>query len=234
MNDRIVVAVDGPAGSGKSTVSRTVARQAGLKYIDSGALYRSITWLVLESSVDPAEAGDDTVIGLMNGALIEQSFLPDGKCRTFVNGRDVTDLIRNERIAGNIGRISDRVAVRERVNELLRAWASRESVIMDGRDIGTVVFPHADVKFYLDASVDVRSVRRVKEYLDGGKNVDEFAIKKQIMLRDSEDMNRPYGALARAEDAIFIDTSDMDIEDVVDVMIAAIREKSTGNIQRHI
>jgi CMP/dCMP kinase len=218
---KIVVAVDGPAGSGKSSVSRQVAAGLGLKYIDSGAIYRSITWYVLER--DGAVDGRFAFSGDIAGMKITQKFMPDGSSMSYVNGTDVTLLIRDEVIARNIGVISDNIDVRNFVNGLLRAWAGEVSIIMDGRDIGSVVFPNADLKIYLDASVDVRASRRIKEYRELGKNVDENLIKKQIIQRDNEDTRRPYGALTRARDAVYIDTSNMTMNQVVERIIELVR-----------
>ena len=152
---KIVVAVDGPAGSGKSSVSKIVAQRAGLKYIDSGALYRSITWYMLEKfkSLENVDFGAIA----SREMKIEQSFGSDGRSFTSVNGVDVSLLIRDEQIAANIGKISDNRGVREFVNSLLRSWAQTDPIIMDGRDIGTVVFPDAELKIYCDASVGVRA-----------------------------------------------------------------------------
>lgn len=214
MMKKIVVAVDGPAGSGKSSVSRQAAVGLGLKYVDSGALYRSITWYVLGR--DGAVDGNFVFTPDIASIAIRQDFLPDGTSLNFVNGTDVTTLIRDEVIARNIGIISDNREVRDLVNAMLRDWARRDSIIMDGRDIGSVVFPDADLKIYLDASVEVRAGRRVKEYRDLGKKVDENLIKKQIIQRDEQDSRRPYGALVRASDAVYIDTSNMPMAHVVD------------------
>jgi CMP/dCMP kinase len=211
---RIVVAVDGPAGSGKSSVSRQAAVGLGLKYIDSGALYRSITWYVLER--DGSVNNDFTFSPDIAGMKIRQEFLPDGTSLTYVNGTDVTRLIRDEVIARNIGIISDNRDVRNIVNAMLREWTRQDSIIMDGRDIGSVVFPDADLKIYLDASVDVRAERRIKEYRELGKKVDENLIKKQIIQRDEQDSRRPFGALVRARDAVYIDTSNMRMDQVID------------------
>lgn len=211
---KIIVAVDGPAGSGKSSVSRQAAVDLGLKYIDSGAIYRSITWYVLER--DGAVGDDFTFTPDIAAMNIRQEFLADGTSRTYVNGTDVTVLIRDEVIARNIGIISDNRDVRNHVNDMLRQWSREDSIIMDGRDIGTVVFPDADLKIYLDASVDVRAGRRMKEYRELGKNVDENLIKKQIIQRDEQDSRRPFGALVRAQDAVYIDTSIMSMGQVVD------------------
>ncbi len=211
--NRLIIAVDGPAGSGKSSISKIIANRLGLKYIDSGAVYRSITWYLLK------EYGSiDNKLDITNDLqliFLAQTFNLDGSCSTYINGQDVSEEIRDEIIAKNIGIVSDNTGVRDFVNTILRKWASENSVIMDGRDIGTVVFPNADIKFYLDASVDVRAYRRAKEYHEKGKNLDIKDIKKQIALRDEQDMSRPFGKLVRADDSIYIDTSDMSIEEVI-------------------
>ncbi|MBN2158628.1 MAG: (d)CMP kinase [Spirochaetes bacterium] len=211
---KIVVAVDGPAGSGKSSVSRRVAVDLGLTYIDSGAIYRSITWHVLQR--DGSVTQDFSFTDDIGRLDITQRFTPDGVSLTSVDGTDVTVLIRDELIARNIGIISDNRDVRNFVNGLLRKWAGVKSLIMDGRDIGSVVFPDADLKIYLDASPAVRTERRVKEYKELGKNVDENLIKKQIIQRDEQDKRRPFGALVRADDAVYIDTSHMNMEQVIE------------------
>lgn len=221
---RITVAVDGPAGSGKSSVSREVAGRLGLKYVDSGAIYRSITLFLLRKygalSRDRAYAAD------LEGLRVEQRFNPGGNCTTFINGEDVSGEIRSELIAKNIGVISDEPGIRSFVNERLREWGGSESIIMDGRDIGTVVFPDAEIKIYLDASVEVRADRRHREYLEAGKTVDLNAIRNQIIQRDKEDTSRPVGALRKAADAIIVDTSHMTRPEVVEKLVALIGERS--------
>lgn len=220
---KIIVAVDGPAGSGKSSVSKEVAVRAGLKYVDSGALYRSVTWYMLEKF---GSVRADTDYGALASSemKIEQHFHPDARSTTVVNGKDVSALIRDERIAKNIGIISDNVGVREFVNGLLRSWSKEESIIMDGRDIGTVVFPDASIKIYCDASVDVRAERRFREYCEAGKKVDVNEIKKQIILRDEQDRTRKYGALKIAADAIVLDTSAMPKDQVIEAFLKIIRD----------
>jgi cytidylate kinase len=220
---RIVVAVDGPAGSGKSTVCKKTAIRMNLKYIDSGAIYRSITWYFLNKygniSIGMDFEGDFSSIN------INQEFSPDGSSKTFVNGSEVTNLIRAENIVKNIGIISDNIKIRNFVNSLLRKWAEKDSIIMDGRDIGSVVFPAADLKIYLDASVDIRAARRVGEYREMGKNLDEMSIKNQIMLRDSQDMSRPFGALVKCADAEYLETSHMTADEVIEKMCGLISKK---------
>ncbi len=221
MRRRITVAVDGPAGSGKSSVSKEVASALGLKYIDSGALYRSLTWYFL-SLYGKVEKETDFSRDLP-GIVITQEFR-DGGCSTFVNGDDVSGKIRNENIAKNIGIISDNIDIRNFVNRTLRNWAEDESIIMDGRDIGTVVFPHAEMKIYLDADVEARAMRRIKEYREMGKNLDENEVKKQIILRDKEDMSRVFGKLQQAKDVIYIDTSHMSKESVIEKLNSLISD----------
>lgn len=226
MRDKIVVAVDGPAGSGKSSVSRILAINLELKYIDSGAIYRSITWYILQIYGNIPESSQ--FIMDLDNITVTQEFI-SGVSKTYANSRDVSQLIRDELITKNIGIISDNKEVRNFVNMLLRKWAEDESIIMDGRDIGTVVFPDADLKIFLDASVEVRAERRIKEYREMGKNLDENDVKKQIIQRDKEDQIRPYGALIQAEDAIYIDTSDMSKNEVIEKIETIYKEYINNN-----
>lgn len=221
-NQRIIVAVDGPAGSGKSSVSKEVAKCLGLKYIDSGAIYRSITWFLLQKHGSPLKRVKYS--GELSSISISQEFTADGTSLTSVNGEDVSLKIRDESIARNIGVVSDDPEIRGYVNSILREWSGNESIIMDGRDIGTVVFPVANIKIYLDASVDVRAQRRFQEYNELGKTVDFEAIKNQIVLRDKEDNARPFGALQRAKDAIYLDTSGMSRKEVIKKIIEIIHD----------
>lgn len=220
---RILIAVDGPAGSGKSTVAKSAAMKMGLKYIDSGAIYRAVTLHLLRKFNEiPSAVDAGALLGEMN---LSQSFFSDGSSKTYINGADVSEDIRSEIIVKNIGRVSDNPEIRNGVNELLRSWSLTESIIMDGRDIGTVVFPNADLKFYLDASADVRARRRCGEYEEKGVSADFEKIKEQIIIRDNQDMNRPVGALKIADDALFIDTSDMTREEVTAQLIETIQRK---------
>lgn len=223
MIKHIVVAIDGPAGSGKSSVSKSVAIKQGLKYIDSGALYRAVTWYMLEKCEKIEENIDYSKY--LTGISLSQEFHADGTASTYVNKEDVSEKIRNERIAKNIGIISDNKGIRNYINEILRSWSKEESILMDGRDIGTIVFPDADLKIYLDASVDERADRRYKEYQEKGKNVDLNDIKNQIILRDNQDKSREFGALKQAKDAIYIETSSMTKDEVIDKFVEIIDSK---------
>ena len=210
---RIIVAVDGPAGSGKSSISKEVAKHLGLKYIDSGAVYRSITWYLLQKY--NRKLAPDDCLNELSDVKISQIFNADGSCSSFIDGQNISEEIRDVRIADNIGVVSDNIQIRNYVNLLLREWSLENSIIMDGRDIGTVVFPNADMKIYLDASVDVRAHRRATEYQEKGKYVDIKDIRKQIALRDEQDKSRPFGCLIRAEDAVYIDTTNMTKNEVI-------------------
>lgn len=207
-----VIAVDGPAGSGKSTVCRKVAASRGISYVDSGALYRAVTLYVLER-YGSVEAADFSA--LKDDITLEQKFNPDFTTTTYINKRDVSKEIRSEDVVSHINGVSSRKEVRGLVTSQLRLWSSSKSIIMDGRDIGSVVFPQADIKIYLDASADVRAQRRYDEYTEAGKNVDLKSIKNQIIHRDNQDKLREHGALVECEDAVRIDTSDMNIDEVV-------------------
>jgi cytidylate kinase len=223
-NKRIVIAVDGPAGSGKSSVCRQVALQLGVKYIDSGAVYRAITWYFLNKYGDQPSVNDP--VKELDGVFIKQVFETSGNVKTILNDRDISRVIREESVAEKISIFSDNQEIRGYVNSLLRKWAGENSIIMDGRDIGTVVFPDADLKIYLDASVDVRTARRIKEYSELGKKVDENSIRNQIIQRDFKDKNREIGPLKKATDAIYLDTSDMTFNDVVNKLKNSIKSVS--------
>ncbi|MFC1668911.1 (d)CMP kinase [Spirochaetota bacterium] len=222
MKKKIIIAIDGPAGSGKSSVAKEVAVKCALKYIDSGAIYRSITWYVL--SLYKEITPELEYMGDLENVKIIQEFMPDSTTRTFLNDRDISELIRNEIINKNIGVISDHIGTRNYVNALLRKWSENESIIMDGRDIGSVVFPDADLKIFLDASVEVRSARRTKEYGEMGKKVDENGIKKQIIQRDKQDRSRSYGTLVQTDDAEYIDTSNMTKDEVIGKIESLVNE----------
>jgi len=213
-NRKIIIAVDGPAGSGKSSVCKKTAIEAGIKYIDSGAIYRAITWYFMNKYGENLLV-KNPVVELLD-VNIEQLFEADGNVKTLLNKKDISIEIREENVAENISFFSNNKDIRDYVSSLLRKWAGENSIIMDGRDIGTVVFPDADLKIFFDASVDVRTERRVKEYNDLGKNVDENSIRNQIIQRDFKDENREFGPLKKALDTIYLDTSNMTFNDVID------------------
>ncbi|MCL1864843.1 MAG: (d)CMP kinase [Spirochaetes bacterium] len=219
--NKYIVAVDGPAGSGKSSVCRRVAIEMGAKYIDSGAIYRAITWYFMDKHGD--DLLTENIIDQLNNVNIEQIFEKNGDIKTLLNNKDVSKAIREEKIAEKISFFSDNMEIRDYVTSLLRKWSKENFIIMDGRDIGTVVFPNADLKVYLDASVDVRTERRVKEYAELGKKVDENSIRNQIIKRDFNDENREFGPLKKSNDSVYLDTSNMSFNDVIEKIIELIK-----------
>jgi cytidylate kinase len=218
---KYIVAVDGPAGSGKSSVCRRVALEIGAKYIDSGAIYRAITLYFTDKYGDDLSTVDTP--NQLHNINIEQIFEKNGDVKTLLNNNDVSKAIREEKIAEKISLFSDNRAIRDYVTSLLRKWSLENFIVMDGRDIGTVVFPNADLKIYLDASVDVRTKRRVKEYSELGKNVDENLLRNQIIKRDFKDENREFGPLKKSDDSVYLDTSNMSFNEVIEKIIELIK-----------
>ncbi len=203
-----VIAVDGPAGAGKSTVSKIVAARLGCTYIDTGAMYRAVGLKLSRTGADLAEIVDGIEIEL------------DDKARVFLDGVDVTAEIRTQEIGRLASDVSKFDFVRKKLTELQRKMAERGSVIMDGRDIGTEVLPNADVKIFLTASLDERARRRFDELKAKGQAVDFDAIKAEIAARDKQDSEREIAPLKQADDAALIDSTNLTIEEVVAQILA--------------
>ena len=221
MKTKITVAVDGPAGSGKSTIAKIVADRLGLLYIDSGAMYRAVTYYCIKKGCNldnPQElisASGETDIRLTK---------IDNTLKVYVNGEEITEQIRIREVTNNVFKIAREPLIRERLVEQQQKYAEIDSVIMDGRDIGTVVFPNAEVKIYLDASVDERTSRRYKELSAKGETVDFEKLRAEVIARDNSDKNRAVGPLKIADDAIVIDTTGLNIEQVSDKIIQIINK----------
>ncbi len=213
------IAIDGPAGAGKSTIAKLIARKLNLLYIDTGAMYRAITYAVLNSNISPDDR--EKVIELLKELKIEYKKSEDG-IDIYINNVKVNDKLRNKIIDKNVSIISAIPEVRELLVAHQREISKNYDVILDGRDIGTVVFPDADYKFYLDASVDVRAERRLKD-AKNKENLSIEEIKADIIKRDRIDSTRKVSPLKRASDAIYIDTSNMSIEEVVNKVISYIK-----------
>ena len=203
-----VIAVDGPAGAGKSTVSKIVAARLGCTYIDTGAMYRAVGLKLSRTGADLAEIVDGIEIEL------------DDKARVFLDGVDVTAEIRTQEIGRLASDVSKFDFVRKKLTELQRKMAERGSVIMDGRDIGTEVLPNADVKIFLTASLDERARRRFDELKAKGQAVDFDAIKAEIAARDKQDSEREIAPLKQADDAALIDSTNLTVEEVVAQILA--------------
>jgi len=216
---RIVVAIDGPAAAGKSTVAKIIAKRLGYTYIDTGAMYRAYTWYCMEKGVDCED--HDACIVFVNEITIELK--ADGT--VLCNGTDVTRAIREPRVSANVSYIASYKEVRLFLVEQQRKMAASTSVIMDGRDIGTYVLPDADVKIYQIASVETRAVRRYEENISKGIECTLEEIELDVRKRDYIDSHRDFAPLKCAPDAITLDTSYMSIEEVVDAIIDIINKK---------
>ncbi len=216
------VAIDGPAGAGKSTIAKRVAGQLGFVYVDTGAMYRAMALYLLKNNVDK----DDTEeIGTKCQEPDISIRYENGEQMVMLNGENVNGFIRTEEV-GNMASVSSTNPVlRERLVELQKKLAAETDVIMDGRDIGTCVLPNADVKVYLTASSKVRAMRRFKELEEKGQACDLEKIEADIIERDHRDMTREHSPLKQAEDAILVDSSDMTIDEVVDKICQLVREK---------
>lgn len=216
-NKRFVIAIDGPAGSGKSTVSKRIARKLDLLYIDTGAMYRALTLKAMRQGLDLEDSS--ALVKLAHSARIDLKE-DGGRLRVFLDGEDVSELIRTPELTKNVKYIACVPEVRGEMVRLQRAIGERAGAVLEGRDIGTVVFPDADYKFYLDADVEERARRRHKELVDSNQKVDLEEIKKDVVVRDESDMKREVGALKKAEDAILIDTTNLSIDEVVEKLLS--------------
>ncbi len=212
----INIAIDGPAGAGKSTIAKLVAKKKDYIYVDTGAMYRAIALYILRNSVD---ASDDMAVKAACDNINIDIKYQDGAQQVYLNGENVSVDIRKEEVGNMASKAAAKSVVREKLLQLQRDLAKSNNVIMDGRDIGTFVLPNADVKIYLTASVEARAKRRYDQLVDKGEAPDIDKIKADIEQRDYQDMNRDIAPLKQAEDAIYLDTSDMNINQVVDFIV---------------
>ena len=220
--EKINVAIDGPAGSGKSTVAKALAHDYKILYLDTGAMYRACALKALEAKIDLTN--ENQVEEVFRALSLEVKY-EDGKQKTILDGRDVSEEIRAPEVSMASSTVSKHPFVRLKMAEKQREIASDMSCVLDGRDIGTFVLPTADFKFFLTASPDVRARRRQKELEAKGYQVDFEQLKAEIIARDNQDMNREMAPLKQAEDAILIDTSSMTIEEVLQTIKTRIQEK---------
>lgn len=216
------IAVDGPAGAGKSTIARAVAKRMNLICVDTGAMYRALGVYMLRNGVNIQD--NEAVVAACPGADITIRY-EDGVQVVYLNGENVNPYLRTEEVGNACARISALPQVRERVVALQKELAANNDCIMDGRDIGTCVLPDADVKIYLTASSEVRAKRRFDELTARGENCDIVKIQTDIEERDYRDMHREISPLKQAEDAVLVDSSDLTIEQVIDTIIAISEEK---------
>ena len=222
---RPVVAIDGPAGAGKSTVARALARRLGYRFLDTGGMYRAVAWSVRHAGLPPVDGP------ALRRHLAALSITVEGE-RIRIDGRDVTDELRTPELTELTSRLTTLAAVRDAVTPLQRALAARGGIILEGRDTGTVVCPDAEVKFYLDASLETRVQRRWEDLARSGVRQDRARVRTQVEARDRQDTERALAPLRRAPEAIVVDTSALTVDQVVDIMADAVvgrRECSTSS-----
>lgn len=210
------IAIDGPAGAGKSTIAKKVAREKGFIYVDTGAMYRAMAYYLLSVDVNPENPDD--IAEKCTGADITIRY-QNGEQQVILNGENVNPFIRTEEVGNMASATSPNPKVRERLTDLQKKLAAENDVVMDGRDIGTCVLPQADVKVFLTASAKVRAKRRYDELTVRGEKCDIAQIEADIIKRDEQDMNREIAPLMPADDAVFIDASYMTIDEVVQTIL---------------
>ena len=222
----LIIAIDGPAAVGKSTMGKLIARELGFLYIDTGAIYRAITWKVLKNNINVYD--EDIISNLVSNTYIT---IEKVNCNSlndyyhiFVDGEDVTEEIRNPRIDQNVSQIARLPKIRKQLIYLQRELAEKGDIVMEGRDIGSVILPQADIKFYFTASEEERIKRRHKELINKGYSIDYEKVKKQIIQRDKIDSKRKYAPLIMAKDAILIDSTEKSIEEVKDKILKIIKK----------
>ena len=219
------IAIDGPAGAGKSTIAKRLAKESGYIYVDTGAMYRAMALYLLRCGVDMEDAA--AISEKCAGADISIAF-EDGLQQVILNGENVSGLIRTEEVSSMASKSSVNVDVRAKLVELQQKLAKKESLVMDGRDIGTVVLPDAEVKIYLTASSAVRAKRRYDELRAKGEDCELAQIEADIIERDHRDMTREISPLKQADDAVLVDTSDMTVEEVENRLVSIVEEKING------
>ena len=217
------IAIDGPAGAGKSTIAKTLAKELGYYYVDTGAIYRTVAYFMDLLGISPKDV--DGVERYIDELTVEIEYDEDGKQHMLMNGMDVTDDIRTQDISQKASLVSAHAVVRDVLLDMQRDVAKKHNVIMDGRDIGTVVLPKADVKIFLTASPEVRAKRRYDELIAKGQKAELPTILKEIQQRDYQDTHRPIAPLKMARDSVKVDTSDLDIQGVLAAIKKIVGEK---------
>lgn len=223
----IAIAIDGPAAAGKSTVAKRVAEILGFTYIDTGAMYRAVTYAVIKKGLDPKS--EEQAVTLLPGMSID--LLEDG--RVLCNGEDVSRVIREPLVSGNVSYIAAMKPIRLALVDMQRILAQKKSVVMDGRDIGTYVLPSAQVKIYQIASVETRAVRRYEENLEKGINTTLKEVEEDVRQRDYIDSHREFAPLKPAPDSVLIDTSYMNVAQAVEAVLKVIHDKTGIEIPCH-
>lgn len=217
----MIIAIDGPAGSGKSTTAKIVANKLGFVYIDTGAMYRAVTYYALKNNL---HGNKNQLIKKIKELKINLSF-NNNLTKVFLNDKDITDYLRTKEVNDYVSEISKIPEIRKELVAKQRYFAENNNVVMEGRDIGTVVFPDADIKFFLVASIEERTKRRAKEFINKGENISIEQIEENLKQRDEIDSTRESSPLVKANDAIEIDTTNLTIEEQVNLILIEIEKK---------
>lgn len=217
------IAIDGPAGAGKSTLARRLAEKLGFLYVDTGAIYRTVALAVLRAGADPADPGQ--VVPLLEGMNIQMGYGEDGVQRMCLGKEDVSQAIREHRVSGAASKAAAIPEVRSFLLDYQRGLTRVHDIVMDGRDIGTVVLPGADVKIFLTASPEARAKRRLLELEQRGQEADFDTILRDIKERDWQDEHRSVAPLKRAEDAALLDTTQLNLEQSLEALLSLVKEK---------
>lgn len=232
----MIIAIDGYSSSGKSTIAKGVAKQLGIVYVDTGAMYRCVTLFALQNGmINNGELDENTLKARINKIKID--FITDNgqeKAFTFLNGKNVEDEIRSLRVSEYVSPVSKLKFVRNYLVALQRKMGENKSIVMDGRDIGTVVFPNADLKIFMNANAETRAKRRYKELIEKGQDVNFDEIKQNIESRDLIDSTRKESPLRKADDAIELDNSEMGLQEQLDWILDKIKQKSEAPIKNNL
>lgn len=223
MSKKISIALDGPAGAGKSTIARLLAKETGFKYVDTGAIYRTVGYYMNLMGIGPKDV--DGITRLIDEVNLKITYTPDGEQHMILNGKDVSGELRTPEMGQIASLISAQKVVRDFLLDMQRQVARENNVIMDGRDIGTVVLPNADLKIFLTASAEVRAARRMKDFEEKGIEEPYSQVLSEIRQRDDQDMHRAIAPLKQAKDAVLLDTSDLDIPGVVDRIMGLMTQR---------
>lgn len=221
VKDNMIITIDGPAGAGKTTIAKTVAKRMNFLYLDTGAMYRAVTLKVLREGIKPEEERKISEVAKQINLKVESD--DEKGLRIWIDREEVTDEVRSEYVTNNVWWVCRIPGVREKMKVLQRKIGSKGRIVVEGRDIGTVIFSDAPYKFYLDASVEERARRRWLEERNKGINSDRKKIEEEIRRRDRRDMSREVAPLKKAPDAVYIDTTELSIEEVVEKILSYIR-----------
>ncbi|MCY7774094.1 (d)CMP kinase [Bacillus licheniformis] len=224
MEKKLCIAIDGPAAAGKSTVAKIVARKKSYIYIDTGAMYRAITYLALEKGVDLNDEAELTA--LLKDSAIDLTVSPEGEQKVYIAGEDVTEAIRTDNVSNQVSIVAKYAGIREEMTKRQQQLAEKGGVVMDGRDIGTHVLPNAEVKIFLLASVEERAKRRFEENVKKGYNVNYETLAEEIRRRDKLDSEREISPLKKADDALEIDTTSLTIDEVAEKILQIVDKKA--------